>query len=112
VGRIFYNERMEHPETTIINKHFAEKTWGSNVDDDTEFSFRAMVYHTAPNGCGKTVLYITFFPPTQYKTVEDKASFNRALNEYLPHLDWTAVEVTQGGKAAFSFNKFGDTKTA
>ena len=92
---------------TVIDKHFAEKTWGSNVDDDTDYSFRAYIRHTEPDSQGRPVLWVTLFPPTQYKTVEDKASFNRALTEYLNHLNWSAVEVIQGGKAAFSFSKDG-----
>ena len=96
---------MEHHRTTTTNKHFRLKTWGSNVDEDTEFSFRAYIHHTDISPAGETVAWITMFPATQYKTVEDKASFNRALNEYLPQLNWSKVEVTQGGKAAFSFNK-------
>ena len=96
---------MEHPEVTTINKHFRPKVWGSNVDEDTEFSFRAYIHHTATSPAGEIVAWITMFPPTQYKTVEDKASFNRAMNEYLTQLNWSKVEVAQGGKAAFSFNK-------
>lgn len=91
----------------IIDKHFAPKKWGSNEDDDTEFSFRAFIRHTEADNQGRPVLWVTMFPPSQYKTVEDKASFNRALTEYLTQLNWFAVEVTQGGKAAFSFNKDG-----
>ena len=97
------------PEETIIRKHFAEKAWGSNADDDTEYSFRAFIRHTEPALDGRPRLWVTMFPPVQYKTVEDKASFNRALTEYLTQLNWFAVEVTQGGKAAFSFNKTPET---
>ena len=103
---------MEHPTTTILHKHFAEKTWGSNVDEDGEFSFRAFIRHTEPDNQGRPVLWVTLFPPAQYKTVEDKASFNRALTEYLSQLNWFAVEVTQGGKAAFSFNNDGGIQKA
>lgn len=92
---------------TIIDKHFAPKKWGSNEDEDDQFSFRACIHHVEPDSQGRPVLWVTLFPPVQYKTVGNKTSFNRALTEYLGHLNWSAVEVIQGGKAAFSFSKAG-----
>ena len=91
----------------IVDKYFALKKWGSNEDDDREYSFRAFIRHTWIDSQGLPVRFLEVFPPSQYKTVDDKSSFNRALTEYLGHLNWSAVEVTQGGKAAFSFSKDG-----
>lgn len=79
----------------------APRGYRDPADDDTEYSFRAMVRHSTDNG----VMVWSLFPPAQYKTVESKNEFNRLLNSYLNGLNWVSVEVMQGGKHLYAFDK-------
>jgi len=90
-----------------IFKHLPTRP-SSDDHRDTEFDFRAMldIDHTRPDG-SKTVAHV-LFPPTQLRTVDNKADFNRLLNKQLSHLKAQGdkvlhVTVTQGGKKAFDF---------
>lgn len=89
----------------MTNAPFGEKKYQDASDDDTELSFRARVYHTAVSSVGESLQCMTLFPPTQYRTTENKHDFNRALTAYLDTLAWKRVEVTQGGQLAFEINK-------
>lgn len=77
------------------------RSYRDPADDDTVYSFRAMVRHLTADGTKVTSL----FPPAQNKTVENKNEFNRLLNLYLSGLNWVSVDVTQGGKSLYSFDK-------
>jgi hypothetical protein len=73
--------------------------------NDTPLSFRAMVKHRFVSPVGETVTTNELFPPTQYSTVDNKYDFTRNLTDFLSNKDWITVDVQQGGKYLYSFNK-------
>jgi hypothetical protein len=74
-------------------------------ETDTHLSFRATVKHRFVTQSGETVTTNELFPPTQNKTTESKYDFNRNLNDFLSDKDWISVDVEQGGKHLYSFDK-------
>lgn len=84
---------------------FPPKRYKDTSDEDSALSFRAMIHHVAPAPTGVPTRFVSMFPSTQYTTTDNKHDFNRVLNAYLATLDWSKVEVLQGGKHLYSFDK-------
>jgi hypothetical protein len=84
----------------------AENASNFRTKQDDEYSFRAMVKVPFTTPKGEEIVVRQMFPPVQHDTVDNKNDFLRMLNNHLSSLDnWVSVDVEQGGKNVFSFDR-------